>query len=439
MTKKEFDIIENKAKELHRINFGDDGIIRIKDFNENTCSFEEFCNNHPVSKDNPDKDPCYNATEICGYCEKCVGEETKPKSSKDEDTRLCNISHGSHSLDFLESIWDRERIERELKNDWDVTPTLFLMENPSYDYGIYTYLSSDTRHEGKRPSKKWYWIHRMNNENDFDGDKYLRSRQYGEMVLSLIKQNKLANAYLTNVIKCGMSNYNEDEGSVIETEMLGTDKYTDACKKKCISEILAREVRALLGDSKQLKVFAFGGNAYWMVKAYLISQLNNPISFLNEVSIQLIQMPHPAGHLKDSYRAVLLNGLIEKAKKDNSFGRINASFINIESIQKSIAEKGFPIRKGKQRAKDSLVLVPDILTNALFHGESDIIKGVAIRSDTNRNILDGNYDFGYSIEEDVFWIWDGDAGRPVETLVEGRLSECFKAFCNAIEKCKGSA
>lgn len=437
MRKDEFDLILEKVRALHCINFGKDGIIQHAFFDENHFSFAEFINDDSHNT-KPDEDPAFDSSEIIGYCELCNGEDTRA-NNMDSKYALCNVSHGSHSIDFLESYgWNMERIEQELLSpDWKDTPVLFLMENPSFDYGIYTFLDKDINHEGKRPAKKWYWIHRsyQGRLHEFEGKTFLRMGKYGEMVSSLIKQNKLANAYLTNVVKCGMSDAVYDEtkhNKVSEEHCLGTDYYTDGCKKKCIENVLSEEISELVRGKERLIVFAFGGNAYWLVRDYLIGKRLM-------VNVQVIQLPHPAARLKDSYRAVLLSTMVKDAIDNPAYCRLAKGTLLkagiIEKIKFRFGEMNLPVisvERGGKRRKDVLVLKTNI-RESLFEKDSDEISEIWIRSDSKGVLLDGDYGFGYNCQDDSFWIWDYLNNKSVEHL-DGKLADCFSTFKSAIEE-----
>lgn len=48
------------------------------------------------------------------------------------------------------------------------------------------------------------WKKELLDNNDLDD--YLKQGWYGDMVYALLNYYKLSNAYLTNIIKCGMNN-----------------------------------------------------------------------------------------------------------------------------------------------------------------------------------------------------------------------------------------
>ncbi len=138
----------------------------------------------------------YEHTPINGYCTSC--EEKECNISKDDDSyKLTNISHGAHSSDFFRAL-------KVMPNTstWHHDPILFVYETPSLDYGIY----KDVTHKGykKRPSKDWYWIYK--DQEDVAYSECFRGGEYGRFILSAIQTFKLANVYMTNLVKCGLNN-----------------------------------------------------------------------------------------------------------------------------------------------------------------------------------------------------------------------------------------
>ena len=446
MTDDDYREVLETVKRLHDVNFGDGGIIQLRDYSREKTSFSSFLNSHnSTSSDDPD--PCYNASEIRDYCRFCSGDDMRPNANyKDEEyanCRLYNISHGSHSIDFMESFeWGKERTDNELRK-WNDTPVLFLMENPSLDYGIYTFLEDDRDHSGKRPSKKWYWIHRSNKgkEKEYEGDKYLSPRVYGEMVMSLILQNKLANAYMTNVVKCGMC-----DSALFETgfskadekvkKYLGTAVYTDGCKRNCVQYVLEKEIKALVGNKNRLVIFAFGENSFWLIRDYIFSKRDD---YLKGVTVQLIQLPHPVAREKNLYRRFLLKRMVSEALNDSSFEQLTLG-TDIEKDIVNVVKEGFSkvgirceVGEKKSRRRKEALLIKYDERNTLFDNGKNAILGVSIFADMDEEILDGEYWFGYSTV-DGYWVWDEKVKKYVD-LPTGKLADCFNLFRGIMDTC----
>lgn len=325
------DKIKGIVRNIHEINFGNDGIIQL-DSQVNEKTYEDL-----IKENNEFR----NA--ISGYCKICDDDEktNTPDETSDvnsESYRLCNISHGTHTFDFLEAAnLDPQNVVSD--NEWIDTPVLFLMENPSINYeDMYRSIGSDENNEKyKLPTHKWYWLNsrwQSDNENGlFDSNAYLKLGSYGQMVFSLIKQYKLANAYVTNIVKCGMSNVNESAEKEIA---LNTDYYKEACIKKCIQKVLEKEINELGKNSDEIIVFAFGNRTYKL--------FHNAMKYLElkDKKIYLAHLPHPANHyISNDYRPFILKGVVEDVlecrekyliKKNDDLKNIGESDSDIREI-----------------------------------------------------------------------------------------------------------
>jgi len=218
------------------------------------------------------------------YCTDC--EEKGYVPCADSNFKLCNISHGAHSIDFLESA------NIPITNDWNDAGVMFIMEGPSKDYGIYEEVKviSKGKEYHKHPSKEWYWVHENCKISGYP--EHFKGGQYGDFVASAIVTFKLSNAYLTNLIKCGLNNPEKDEYK-------GIDSYNEACIGNCIDRFLRREI-----DIIQPKViFTFGSRVYDKVRE------------MNGESVKIVGLPHPAGRrrgFKDEYYNTLYFCMIAK-------------------------------------------------------------------------------------------------------------------------------
>ena len=219
----------------------------------------------------------YHHKAMKGYCTSC--EEKGINTCDEKGFCLQNISHGAHSKEFLEAF-----IEKTDTSDWNTAGVMFVMEGPSRDYGIYetTYIEKNGIPYTKRPSKDWYWVH---NDMDIKGyPQHFKGGTYGELVASAIFTFKLANAYMTNLIKCGLNGP--------EDTFKGIDCYNPLCIENCYNEFLKEEIAAL----KPKVIFTFGTKVYSYVKAFVGD------------SVTVVGMPHPAGRrrgFKDEYYNVL--------------------------------------------------------------------------------------------------------------------------------------
>ena len=216
-------------------------------------------------------------------------------SAKDDDSyRLTNISHGAHSSDFFKALKTTPQTE-----SWHQQPILFVYETPSLDYGIYKEVECNGYK--KHPSKDWYWIHE--DQEPVSYPEGFRGGQYGGFVLSAIITFRLANVYMTNLVKCGMNN---DKGS-----FKGLSSYREETISNCYSNFLQKEISLL----KPEIIFSVG------------SAVENWVKWFVRDTCYVQQLPHPAGrrrgfrdeHYKAIYfwivaRALYKSGIINVAE-----------------------------------------------------------------------------------------------------------------------------
>ena len=254
--------------ELRRLNFQDLISVGVPEIDSYT--FERY------------REHGYEHTPINGYCVSCETQGCNT-SAEDDGYRLMNISHGAHSSDFFLALKNRPDTSH-----WHQQPIVFLYESPSLDYGIYKEV--DYRGHTKRPSKDWYWIH-----GDQDAVEYparFAGGQYGGFVLSAISTFKLANVYVTNLVKCGLNN---EAG-----QFKGLGAYNEECVKNCYNTILSKE----LAIFQPKVIFAVGAAvADWL------HRLPTSNAFIQ-------QLPHPAGRrrgFRDEHYKALYFWLVVRA------------------------------------------------------------------------------------------------------------------------------
>jgi len=211
---------------------------------------------------------------ISGYCTSC--EENGCSFSKDDDSfRLTNISHGAHSSDFFLALKNPLKTET-----WHQQPVMFIYETPSLDYGIYKEIEYDGHK--KHPSKDWYWIHE--DQEQIYYPEGFKGGEYGRFVLSAISTFRLANVYITNLVKCGMNNG--------EGWFKGLSSYRDETVSNCYSNFLEKEISLL-----NPKIILAMGSA-----------VEDWIKWFVKDSYYVEQLPHPAGRRRgfrdEHYRAI---------------------------------------------------------------------------------------------------------------------------------------
>jgi hypothetical protein len=226
---------------------------------------------------------------VKGFCLRCEkkGCNTCPT---DNTFELKNISHGASTDDILLAT-KQNCIDF---SEWHSEEVLFLMEGPSKDYDIY----EEVEFKGykKRPTTLWYWVHKE--QKSFSYPEEFQGGTYGTLFNSIIFTFKLRNAYLTNLIKCGLNN-SEDNYKRIED-------YNPESIKTCYENFLLKEIEII----KPKVIFCFGSKVY----NFLWSRYSN-----DSFPWVVISLPHPArgqsgfSHnlFRHSYYSMILEGLYE--------------------------------------------------------------------------------------------------------------------------------
>jgi len=260
---------------LKSLNFND--LLLLNDnINVDTYNFEEYITyeKHPVK----------------GYCIRCEAKGCNTCPSN-ESFRLTNISHGA-STDDLFSATDTSDHDF---STWHNEGVLFLMEGPSVDgWGLY----EEVEYNGhkKRPAQLWYWLHEKHEALTYPSE--FRGARYGTLFNSIVFTFKLRNAYLTNLVKCGLNN--------IAGKFEGFQKYNPETIKTCYENFLTNEIEII----NPKIIFCFGSNVY----RYLYQQYSN-----EKFPWIVISLPHPARGrngftdelFRHSYFSMVLEGLYE--------------------------------------------------------------------------------------------------------------------------------
>ena len=262
---------ETVMRDLRELNF--DELISVGVPKVESYTFDEYKNNG------------YEHKPINGYCISCE-EKGCHTAKKDDSYKLTNISHGSHSSDFLRALKDVKSTK-----DWHQQPILFVYEAPSKGYGIY----KEVAYKGhkKHPAKLWYWIH-----GDKDAASYpdqFKGGEYGDFVLSAIQTFRLANVYMTNLVKCGMNN---EEG-----KFKGLSSYKDETIQNCYDNYLKREISII----KPKIIFTVG------------SAVEDWVNWFLKEPFCVQQLPHPAGRRRgfrdEHYKAIYFWGIARALHK----------------------------------------------------------------------------------------------------------------------------
>lgn len=134
-----------------------------------------------------------------------------------------------------------------------------------------------------------------------------KGRTYGTLFNSLIFTFKLRNAYLTNLVKCGLNNDNE--------EYRGIYKYNYECVSTCYENYLSKEIE--LVDPKV--VFCFGSSVYDHFYDLYPDDFPFPV----------ITLPHPAGQRRgfknEFYRHLYFSMVLEGLYKASIISKKEAA------------------------------------------------------------------------------------------------------------------
>ena len=262
-------------KELRRLNFKELIEYDVDDL-ERYC-FRRCLEDADKGCEYPDHP---RVVSYCTLCEEAAAEESW-EVCEEESLRLCYISHGSTTDDFMASS------EKPIIMDgWHDAPVMFVMENPSkcrYEgcgidgknasYNIYEkcrIVKDDGCEYEKWPAKKWYWIHRKQTIGGYP-EEYTGGK-YGGFVASVIKEFELSNAYMTNLVKCGLNDPDKDA-------FRNTGSYNKNCVELCYAAFLSKEIAAV----KPKVIFAFGANVRWWLEK--LGDLGR---------YRVVELPHPA-------------------------------------------------------------------------------------------------------------------------------------------------
>lgn len=307
------------ARDLHKINFGKDGIIPMR-WDGADYDYNEWKSNDAQHK--------YSDDGCCNECREFNNCVLNCNYNNDDNKyKFTNVSHGTHMVDFLNAHGsDLSSVEK-----WSTYPVMFVMENPSNCRN--NSYAGEVDNNNKRPTKSWYWLNESYDEKDdkFVYPHFFDGHEYGKLVYSIMKTFHIANGYLTNMVKCGVGYY-QDKYDVYTT----TEKYNTEIIKKCIRTRLQKELTALRGgDDNKVIIFAFGLNTYNFLCEYLLPADKDLLYLL----------PHPASRLANDYRKYVLFAKIARALYINEFYKNREDFNFMEVLRNDDAIPNLKINK----------------------------------------------------------------------------------------------
>lgn len=451
------------AKKLHEINFGDGGIIRTE-FENGDYTYKDW-------KDNGDRHKYADGNCCCDKCDDTYNSCVISEEFKDAEHhyQFTNVSHGTHMYDFWQAhnwknnadAFETEDWSTKIK-DWSTKPVMFVMENPSN--GKNNSYADDFGLNMKRPSKSWYWLDSSYNEKDIDSKypKYFTQGEYGKLVYSIMNTFKIANGYLTNMVKCGVGYYNQDGTDVYTT----TEKYNKGIIEKCIDCRLRSEISALRGDADDtVIVFAFALNTFNYLKEYLKAEAEN-----GEINIYLL--PHPASRLANDYRKYVLFGKIARALKLNNFyeGVEEIDYMSVLTSDKEVVPE-LKVKEGEladvignvkddaQSYKDkslksfignlkAIICYDKYYCGKLTYAIKTVTGGFAVdltlryKAATKKKLEDGSNKViwvNYSLADDYIetWVGKGDSANELISVETAEIFNLYKLMAVIVKRLKG--
>lgn len=232
-------------------------------------------------------------TAVCNLC-----EENLANKSADNEFLLQIVSHGIHSLDLFKiQNFTNYSVYRD-------DGVMLVMESPSNNLDA-CYLNN---FDGKHPAKVWWWIDGENTNNPKTYPDDFSSKKYGEFFNSFVHTFKLRNAYMTNLIKCGMLK-NSDSNTYGNF-----NKFPGKCINICFENIFLNEVKIV--KPKVIFTLSSKVNTYLTEKKSL-KRIEKEIGF----KPLIVSLPHPArcrqGFSNEYYRTLwycrTLEGLIKSS------------------------------------------------------------------------------------------------------------------------------
>lgn len=386
--------------------------MKLEEVQEIREALNKFSFEKVVIKENPKLKWSTDWAKNKGYCTYCEEKEcnTSQGAENNTDYRLHFVSHGTHSLDFCDSMGI------PLDDTWNDIPVLFLFENPSIQYGVlFEEEAVKCGKSNKHPAKEWYWLNK-----NYDKDKCIYPQNYkqscyGGLIASLIKSFKLANAHMTNIVKCGM---NTSDG----TKYLGTEYYQEECIKNCINNVLKKEIEILNAKKEKLIIFAFSKRVY-----------NLAVQYLDIGNYEICLMPHPASRLANDYRKYVLFGKVYKTLTNNHCNCEEAlkEFLKYDktSIMKSVTFNENDVEKLKELFGDKYRF------GVRCTNKTAVINVETHKIECKFKLEKAKLGFGFdALSEDGYWLWDYDTSKYLKiSALPAEFLNLYNIFCEYIE------
>ena len=358
----------------------------------------------------------------CSLCNDIDKEDCSCINVREKyDTNTYNmkyICHGAHSLDFLRSIKKSEggNLFDDVENKpdkWNYTPVLFLFENPSSEKESWEEsgfaekkLTIYEQNEGKCPSADWHWIYGGYDEDYLEYPNCFVQKAYGGLVASIVKMFRLANAYVTDAVKCSMN---------CDKKFLTTNQYHAKAVENCCVNRLCKEAEILTMHSKRLTIFAFGKRAFILARKYLVKDKYTVI----------VKLPHPSDiNISDDFRKYIIFAKVFKTltNRGNGFTAVKEFLDNDRRVAIS--------SRVDERIKDEN-LKQEI--KKMFKENNIKVKSVCIKPEKLYVRIKFNYNsqiYGFcydGYDDNSFWAWNYGKKRHI-TEKEKDLQRLYDLF-----------
>lgn len=248
------------------------------------------------------------STAVCHEC-----EDYSVNKSSDDEFSLQIVSHGIHSLDLF-------KIQKfNDYSDYRDDAVMLVMESPASNLDA----CYKEEFDGKHPAKVWWWADGESTAKSTTYPNEFSSKKYGDFFNSFVHTFKLKNAYMTNLVKCGMLKKSDNN------KYGNLDKFPAKCKSECFEKIFLEEVRVL----KPKVIFTLSSkvnNYLTETKRFKIIKDAIGCEFLD-----IVALPHPArcrqGFTNEFYRTLWYCRTLE--------GMINAGIITDKEEQHKYWDK----------------------------------------------------------------------------------------------------
>lgn len=294
--------LEKTLKEINKLRFGE--LIQYADPQNQSYTYDDETKRY-IRRDTP--------TTVCHKC-----EDDSVNESSDGEFSLKIVSHGIHSLDLFKIQKFNDYF------DYRDDAVMLVMESPASNLDACYKEEIDEKH----PAKVWWWADGKSTADHKSTDERtiypygFSSKKYGEFFNSFVHTFKLKNAYMTNLVKCGMLKNSE------HNKYGNLDKFPSKCKNKCFDNIFLKEVEIL----KPKVIFTLSSKVYnYLNGGKVIEKIEKKLG----AKPYIVTLPHPArcrqGFTNEFYRTLWYCRTLE--------GMINAGIITDKEEQHKYWDK----------------------------------------------------------------------------------------------------